>query len=187
MLAVAEHSWDGPIIDVDPFSTEVLDNPLPFNERLREAGPIFWLSAYGTFGVARYESVAAVLRDNRQFTSSGGSGLSDIRKPGSWRQTSPIVEADPPVHTQVRAAMNQILSPRVIRGWKQSFELEAEKLCDELFARTLEFDAVPELAERYIFKVFPDALGVQGDREKLLAVGEHSFNGIGPQNELFVR
>lgn len=186
MNTAPKHDFTGvPVIDIDPFALDVLRDPISFNAMIRETAPIVWLSAHGTYGVGRYEELGTVLRDKENFTSAGGAGLSDIRKPGAWRPPGPIVEVDPPAHTQVRSVMNQIISPRVIRGWKQSFELEAEKLCEELLSRGIEFDAVTDLIERYVFKVFPDALGVRGDREKLLIVGNHNFNAIGPQNELF--
>src|SRR5271168_1860849 len=35
---------DVPVLDADPFSIEVLDDPYPFYTELREAGPIVYLS-----------------------------------------------------------------------------------------------------------------------------------------------
>ena len=37
---------DLPVSDADPFSHEVLEDPLPFHEQLREAGPVVYLSRY---------------------------------------------------------------------------------------------------------------------------------------------
>jgi 4-methoxybenzoate monooxygenase (O-demethylating) len=36
-----------PVLDDDPFSEEVLADPYDYQTRLREAGPVVWLSRYG--------------------------------------------------------------------------------------------------------------------------------------------
>ncbi len=61
---------------------------------------------------------------------------------------------------------------------------------DELVERVVgtgerEFDAVPELAEAFPLRVFPDAVGIPtAGRENLLPYGEFAFNAFGPPNEL---
>jgi cytochrome P450 len=178
-----------PVLEVDPFDPDVLEDPYPFHEQLREAGPVVWLSAHGTYGAGRFSEVQAVFRDWEHFTSAAGAGLADIRKPGAWRPGGPIVEVDPPVHTRARKALNDIISPKIVRGWQDIFEADAEALWDRVLAGSLEFDAVPDVAEAYILKVFPDALGLDLalDRRNLITIGNHNFNGLGPPNELFQR
>ena len=36
-----------PVLDGDPFSIEILADPIPFDTALREAGPLVWLAAHG--------------------------------------------------------------------------------------------------------------------------------------------
>ena len=38
-----------PVLDDDPFGPEVLADPYPFHERVREAGPVVYLSRYGVW------------------------------------------------------------------------------------------------------------------------------------------
>jgi len=175
---------EAPRVDFDPFDLESLRDPHAAQAQLRDLGPVLWIEKYGTYGVARYEEVSAVLRNWEQFSSAGGAGMADIRKPGAWRDPGPIVDTDPPHHTSVRSTMNRILSPRVIRGWRETFESAAEALCDEVLKEDL-FDAVSDLTEAYVLKVFPEALGLKVIRENLLVIGNHNFNAIGPQNVLF--
>jgi 4-methoxybenzoate monooxygenase (O-demethylating) len=178
-----------PVLDADPFDPGVIENPYPFHQQLREAGPVVWLSAHGTYGTGRFAEVQAVFRDWEHFTSAGGAGLADIRKPGAWRPGGPIVETDPPVHTQARKALNDVISPKIVRGWQERFEADAAALWDRLLSESLAFDAVPDVAEAYILKVFPDALGLDLtlDRRNLITIGNHNFNGLGPPNDLFQR
>jgi 4-methoxybenzoate monooxygenase (O-demethylating) len=44
-----------PTSDADPFSHDVLENPLPLHEQLRDAGPVVYLTKYDTYAFARYE------------------------------------------------------------------------------------------------------------------------------------
>jgi len=175
-----------PILEVDPFSTAVLQNPYPFHEVLRETGAVVWLPAYGIFGVGRYADVRSILMDWRTFCSSAGVGLTNFRKETPWREPSVVVEADPPLHTRTRAVLTRILAPRELRKLEEVFEREAEHLVEYLL-RVGEFDGIAELAEPFLVKVFSDAMGLQkeGRREHLLSYSNIGFNAFGPRNALF--
>ncbi len=95
-LAPADRSC--PTLDTDPFSSEVLENPLPFQQALREAGPVTWLSRYGVYALGRHAEVHAVLTDWQHFQSGAGVGLSNFRVEKPWRPPSLLLEADPPHH-----------------------------------------------------------------------------------------
>ncbi|MDT9600529.1 cytochrome P450 [Sphingosinicella rhizophila] len=179
-----QHADEVPSLHLDPFDLDVLRDPHEFQKMLRDAGPAAFLSKYNCYAVGRYEEVRTVLRDWQSFGSGAGVGLADIREPGAWREAGPIVEADPPSHDQVRAVLNKIISPAVIRGWKQMFEAEAAALADRL-CDMRDIDGAKDVAEAYVLKVFPDSLGIEIHRDNLIAVGNHNFNSIGPQNELF--
>ena len=182
-LAETSDLMEPPILDIDPWSDENIADPTDFHTRLRAAGPVAFIPKYGMYAVGRYESVRTVMSSFEQFTSTGGVGMSDIRKPGAWRTPSPISEIDPPKHTQVRGAMTKILSPIVIRQWREVFLAEAEKVAERVVEKG-EVDAVPELVEAFVLKVFPDVLGVDMPRDKFLDIGEMNFNQIGPNNHL---
>ncbi len=183
----ASGSMPIPVIEIDPYDPAVLRAPLPFYEKLRDAGPVVWLSAHGTYGTGRFDVTDAVLKDNENFRSGPGIGLADIRKPESWREPGGIVEKDPPEHTQIRKTMSQIISPRIIRGWKDAFTVEAKAVVDRLRSGPDNINAVPSLVEAFVLKIFPDALGVDIEREHLITFGNHNFNSYGPQNELFLQ
>lgn len=52
-----------PVTDVDPFSHDVLEDPLPFQAYLRAAGPIVYLEKYDVYAMGRYQEVHAALTD----------------------------------------------------------------------------------------------------------------------------
>jgi len=150
-------------LDVDPFDPDVLRQPIAAYAAMREAAPVVYLPRYDTYAITRYREVRQALISWKGFTSAAGVGLGDIRKGELWLSPSRIVEVDPPDHTQVRSAMNRIISPRVVRSWRGAFEREAERMVTAVLGQD-EFDAVRSIAEAFVLKVFPDALGIGGPR-----------------------
>ncbi|WP_246080703.1 cytochrome P450 [Modestobacter altitudinis] len=179
---------DVPVSDVDPFSHEVLEDPLPMHEELREAGPVVHLSRYDVFAVARYAEVHAALVDWQRFQSAAGVGLSNFRTEEPWRPPSLLLEADPPRHDAPRRVLGAVLGPRSLRRLRDAWSADAEQLVDAVLAEGTEFDAVPTLAQAFPLRVFPDAVGIgQDGRENLLPYGDHAFNAFGPSNDLVAK
>jgi 4-methoxybenzoate monooxygenase (O-demethylating) len=178
-----------PVLDVDPFSDESLADPFPGYAAIRDSGPVAYLERYGNYAVARHAEVQAVLKDWKTFSSArGGIGLGDIRKPDAWRPAGPVVEADPPDHTKVRDLLQRLLSPQVVRSWRESFESHADTLLARLVAKS-RFDAATDVADEFVYSVFPRVAGLaptENMAEKLILVGELNFDGLGPKNERFL-
>jgi cytochrome P450 len=183
---VPERSQIGaPASDFDPYSDDVLDDPYPHYETLRELGPVVYLRRYGVWGLARHAEIDAVLRDPVTFCSSAGVGLANFHTETPWRKPSLILEADPPLHGRTRKVVAGLLAPASINKYRATFEREAELLVDRVLAKG-SFDAVTDLCEAYPLKVFADAVGVPSHgRENLLPYGDMVFNGFGPINERF--
>jgi hypothetical protein len=175
------------VSSVDPFSHDFLENPYPYHEALREAGPVVWLERYGIWAMSRHQEVRDAMTDWQTYCSGAGVGLSDFRKEPPWRPPSIILEADPPLHTRTRAVLTRILSPAAINKLRETLVREADLLVDRLLEKR-EFDGIAAIAEAYPLKVFPDSVGIAGEgRENLLPYGSMVFNGFGPRNELFER
>lgn len=183
---VPERSQIGaPASDFDPYSDDVLDDPYPHYETLRELGPVVYLRRYGVWGLARHAEIDAVLRDPVTFCSSAGVGIANFHTETPWRKPSLILEADPPLHGRTRKVVAGLLAPASINKYRATFEREAELLVDRVLAKG-SFDAVTDLCEAYPLKVFADAVGVPSHgRENLLPYGDMVFNGFGPINERF--
>lgn len=174
-----------PVLDDDPFSVETLANPRAWQKRLREAGPIAWLSKYGFYAAGGYDEVAEVLGDWRQYTSARGIGVTDLAKEKPWwGERAVLIESDPPRHNEVRANVLKVLNPRSIADLGPQFRCEAESLLTRVLAQG-KFDAHSEIAAAYPLKVFGDAIGIGSeDRETLLPYGDFVFNNFGPKNEV---
>jgi 4-methoxybenzoate monooxygenase (O-demethylating) len=160
-------------LDIDPYEESRLREPYATYQLLRDSGPIVWLAAHNCYAVARHAITQRVLQDYPSFSSAGGVGLANIKRPDAWRAPSPLVEADPPAHTVLRKAMERILSPTVIRGWRDGFAAEAQRRCDEVLASG-EFDGVGDLAFAYVQQVFPTAMGIAPHPANFRIVGHHN-------------
>lgn len=175
---------EAPVLDIDPYAIEVLRDPYSFHKALREAGPIAFIKPHGVYAVGRHAEAKVVLSEYARFTNAGGIGIQDIRKPGDFRIPSRLLETDPPNHTKIRTVVTRILSPLVIRKWKEGFERKAEGLVDQLLEQR-EFDGVEDCAERFVLEAFPASVGVRLPRTETLAIGAMRFNQSGPKNALF--
>lgn len=185
------HPSGAPVLDIDPFSTDFLTDPYADHARMRDAGPVVWLSKYEIFATARHQEVRAVLNDHDNYRSGAGVGLANFDKETPFRPKSLILEADPPDHTRARAVLARILSPKTVMQIRASFAADADVLLDRLVEKAAGgdlIDGVTELGEVYPLKVFPDAVGLDSEgRETLLLYGNMIFNAFGPRNELLQR
>jgi len=121
-----------PTSDVDPFSHEVLEDPLPMHQELREAGPVVYLNRYDIHAFARYDEVYAALVDWQGFQSAAGVGMSNFRYEKPWRPPSLLLEADPPKHDAPRRVLQKVLGPRALRRLREGWAADADALVDAL-------------------------------------------------------
>jgi 4-methoxybenzoate monooxygenase (O-demethylating) len=176
----AEITIDVPVTGIDPFCEEFCADPYPFHKQLRDVGPVFKLNKYGIYGMARYAQVHAALNDWQTFISGAGAGIQDLRNAKAWRPRSIVLEVDPPLHNQTRSVMGRVLCGPAVRTLREKFELEAERLVEDLVSRGT-FDAVAVLATAYPLKVMGDAVGVPAQgRECLLPFSNMLFNAGKP-------
>lgn len=181
-----------PELDIDPYAADNLIDPYPMHERLREAGPVVRLTRYGSLlACARHADVHAVFNDHTHFISGAGVGLTNFNTETPFRPKSLILEVDPPLHTRNRAVLARILSPKTVMKIRAVFTAEAEALVDRCVEKSNlhgQIDGIHDLAQPYPLKVFPDAVGLDGDgRENLLVYGDMIFNSMGPRNELLAK
>ncbi len=173
------------VSDLDIFTPENIRNPLGWHPILRDAAPVVWLSKYGVWATGRHELVNEILKDYKTYCSSAGVGLANFHKEEPWRPPSLLLEADPPDHTGRREVAGRVMSHANLRRMKATFEKEAALLVDRLLDKD-DVNGVDDIAQAYILKVFPDAIGLKPEgRENLLPYGNMVFNGFGPRNEIF--
>lgn len=173
-----------PSLDDDPFSSEILENPVPFQDRLREAGPVVFLPQYDVYAVGRYEEVHQALLNWQGLISGSGVGLNKpFRTPG-------LLHTDPPRHDAGRDVLSSILSARALRTMKEDCKQQAMVFVDDLLAGNasngeVEIDGYKDIGSVFPLRFFPAAAGVDGSgHENLLPYADHVFNSLGPRNDL---
>ncbi len=182
--AASDQGRSVPVLDDDPFSRETLENPLPFQERLREAGPVVYLSKYDAYAIGRFEHLSAAVSDWQGFVSGRGVGL---EKP--WHARG-LLQMDPPEHDTPREVLQEILSARVLRAMTDQCMKRAGTLIDELLAGKnsgdqVDVDAFGDIGAVFPVNFFPDASGISDEgKEGLVEYADYIFNLVGPPNEL---
>jgi len=187
MSATTTDLRDPPIVSLDPYAPDVLEDPVPFYRALLDAAPVVMFEKYGVYGVGRYKEVREVTVDYHRFTSSSGVGIQDARKADfRGRPPSALVEVDPPQHTEVRTVANRIMSPLIIRKWRDTFAVKAKEAVDKALDMR-DVDGMRDLVEFMVFGGFPVAMGIRFDEAAIRAIGYMSFNQTGPENELYFK
>lgn len=166
--------------DIDLFSDEVLLDPYPAYQAMRESGAVVHSTRYGVWVVPRYAEVRSVLRDWRTFSSAAGTAMDDEV---NRLRAGNIISTDPPEHDALRDVLSAQLSARALGALQGDIEARAQSLVDALVASG-GGDIVTGLAEPLPLHVVADLVGFPPEgREGLLTWVEASFNTFGPMNQ----
>ena len=171
-----------PEYDVDIFSRESVRNANAVDDRLREFAPVVRLPGEEVVMLARFEHVAAGLRDWRSYSSTSRPW----HDPKSVRPELLLTD-DPPKHTGVRNVVSNALSPAALNGMTEAFRTDARAIINGLRAREGEvIDAAADITQAFVYKVLPDLIGLpQEGRQHMSAFGNMVWATMGPMNELF--
>lgn len=173
-----------PLLDQDPYSVANLLNPYVWQEEMRELAPVVRLENYDAYAIGRYAEINLVLRDPATYDNAAGIGLANLNKPGSWgRKPSVFSEKIGEEHARNRGVITRIMSPVVIRKWRSDFERQAIETIDEI-SDTQAIDGVRDIAEAFILKALPGAVGLTITREQMNIAADLNFNQLGPNNDL---
>jgi cytochrome P450 len=168
-----------PTYDIDLFADDALAEPYEHYRRLRDLGPVVWLSAHGLYAVARYADVRSVLDNPDVFCSGQGVGFNDVINTVGLGTT---LMSDGDQHRRLRRVILRPLTPKALSQLRPDAQALADELADELVIRGA-FDAVSDLAEVLPSKWVPELLGWPDDaRDRLIGWGSANFDALGPPN-----
>lgn len=174
-----------PSTDLDPFSREAIRDPYGWNGRFRDTAPLVWVEKYGVWATGKYDLAKQILDDHDTYCSGAGVGLTNFHTEKPWRPPSKLLEADQPEHTPRRKVADSSMAHSRLRTLRPVFDEQARLLVDRILAKGT-IEGMEDVAQPYILKVFPDAVGLKPEgRERLLAYGNMVFNGFGPLNDIF--
>src|SRR5690606_3718111 len=171
-----------PEFDTDLFSHESVRNANAVDDRLREYAPVVRLPGEDVVMLARFEHVAAGLKDWRSFSSTSRPW----HDPNSVRPELLLTD-DPPKHTGVRAVISRALSPAALNRMAADFRTDARAIITHLKAcEGATVDAVADITQAFVYKVLPDLIGLPEEgRQHMYAFGNMVWATMGPMNALF--
>lgn len=161
---------------IDFFTDQSLvEDPYPYYEALRAAGPVLPLPHLGVVAVSGYDEASAVYRDTESFSSCNavigpfatfpvpleGDDVTDLV--ARYRDQLPMhehmVTMDPPDHTRERALVMRLLTPKRLQDNEAFMRRLADQQLDELLpAGRCEF--IGAYAQPFAMLVVADVLGV---------------------------
>lgn len=165
--------------DIDVFADDVLIDPYPTFDELRDAGGVVRLPANGVYALTRYDVIRDALADWETFssTSIGFNPMVNEALAGT------SLASDPPEHTRLRAALSENLTPRALRGLKEQINVKADALVAGLVEQG-SFEAIDDLARALPLEVVADLIGFSGQvRDDMLRWGQAAMQVIGPDNQ----
>jgi pimeloyl-[acyl-carrier protein] synthase len=142
---------------------EILANPYPLYQELRESDPVHWDPYLHAWVVTRYEDVVRVLRD---FSAARVPGPESLRSMG-LESLSPIAKVmvqqmlfmDPPAHTRVRGLASQAFAPHRVAALREHVRDIVRNLLD-VAAPKGRMDIISELAEPMPYTITAEMMGV---------------------------
>lgn len=163
--------------ELDLFAPEVVADPHPTLDKLRDQSPAVHMTKYDFWLLTRYDDVRATAVDWQSFTSAQGVALTD-----QFNQNiaGSVLATDPPEHDQLRAVLSDKLAPRGLAKIREQVSTYANELVAQAVARG-QFDGVTEISRVFPINVVGDLVGlpIEG-REKMHPGADATFAGFGP-------
>jgi cytochrome P450 len=178
-VLVAGRDRHVPVYDADIYSRDAIVDPYPHYQRLRDFGPVVWLTKHKVYALPRYAECKAVLRDDSTFLSGSGVALNRIANRSSRGTT---LNSDGAEHDRRRKLLAHGLLPRALRAIGDRVDGMAATVVDAAL-NSGEIDGVNDLAAALPLAIVPDLIGWPRDqREHLLEWGGATFDALGPLN-----
>ncbi|MBV8385196.1 MAG: cytochrome P450 [Acidimicrobiia bacterium] len=141
-----------PAVAYDPLAPEVIDNPYPWYEALREQSLAYHGDHRDIWVISRYDDVLAAARAHDSLSSS--EGITYARAPIPM-----MITIDPPDHTRLRRLVARDFTPRAIAEWQGVVDRRVAACFDELLAQS-PVDYMQTLAFPLPVTVIAEVLGI---------------------------
>ena len=113
-----------PIADgYDPLDPNVVADPYPALQHLREEGPVFYLPGLDHYIVTRFDDIEAILKDRETWSAANASSplipvcpeAQEVLNSG-FKRVPTLNNADPPRHAPMRKSVLAVMTPRRLRA-----------------------------------------------------------------------
>ncbi|MBV9487958.1 MAG: cytochrome P450 [Frankiaceae bacterium] len=161
---------------IDFFTDESLvEDPYPYFDELRSACPVLHLPHLGVVAVSGYDEIVEIYRDSETFSSCNsvvgpyaqfpvpleGDDVGEIVD--KYRDQLPMwehmVTMDPPMHTQERAVLMRLITPKRLKENEEFIWKLADRQLDEFLADG-KCEWITKFTQPFAMLVVADLLGV---------------------------
>lgn len=172
-----------PQTDFDPTRREVLADPYPHLDSLRETTPVAYAPAMGRYVVSSHANVFACQRnpklarnyDHLYTDEEFGQEPKDARWSNFWQAEKwSLLEIEPPSHTRLRSLVSRAFNPKKVLSLQEPTMKRSEELLLDLRDRP-QFDLLADYAEPYSVSIIANFLGADRAHETLFLDWAHAM------------
>ena len=146
------------MVEYSPFSEDVMRDPHPIYERMREEAPAYHIKEYDAWALSRFDDVWNASMDNEHYSAAQGTTSAHVLT--KVQPVTPMLNVmDPPAHTKLRAAIRNCFLPRHLKGLEPVARQIFSELVDEVMDRG-ECDLVQDLGARFSVQIARLAIGL---------------------------
>lgn len=169
-----------PVLDLDLFSDDAIADPYPAYQKIRDAGPVVWLSQYDMWAVGRYDGVRAALRADSTLLSGKGVAMNDLLN-GNGSSNTLVSDGDE--HRRLRSTLIKPMMPKALEEVRKEVQTRADQLIDHLLLQD-SFDGMGDFSQHLPVTIVSFLIGLPEEgREQMLDWAAAIFNALGPMNE----
>ena len=155
------------MVEYNPYSYEVQDNPYPVYRRLRREAPVYRNEELGFWALSRHRDVLAAFRDTERLSNSHGVSLEPSAAHAGAHQVMSFLAMDPPRHDHMRSLISRGFTPRRVVDLEPHIRELARGYLDA-FIDSGHCDFIADLAGRLPMDIISEMLGVPADDRSTL-------------------
>jgi len=168
------------MLEYDPFSDVMKDDPFPVYARLRAESPVHWLERHDCWALSRFEDIWNAGQQPERYPSPGPTLATIVAGPEAEEGQEPqsIFGLNPPLHTQLRKGLARVYSPRGVSRWEDHIRGTTRAALDEVDASG-KLDVVQDLGLRVSAEVACLLIGLPvEDAPQLAAIVRRVFTRV---------
>jgi hypothetical protein len=149
------------MVEFDPYSYAVHEDPYPFYKALRDEAPAYWNDRVKFWALSRHADVLAAFKDSARYSNAGGVSLerSSAQDPSA---VAFFLAMDPPRHDQLRNLVSRAFTPRRVTELEPRVRAITAHYIDR-FIEAGRCDFIGDFAARLPMDVISELLGVPSD------------------------
>jgi cytochrome P450 len=154
------------MLEFDPYSYAVHEDPYPVYKRLRDEAPAYRNERLGFWALSRHADVLAAFKEPLRFSSAGGVAL-ERSSQSDPSAVAFFIAMDPPRHDQYRNLVSKAFTPRRVAALEERIRMLTDQYVDR-FLEARRCDFIRDFSAKLPMDVVSELLGVpSADRDTL--------------------